>query len=164
MTRRELLGVALAGTLMAQGKKVRLGMAGFDGHPEEIWRPLAQMPEVELVAIADAGSAPDARAVAAARSRDVVVEGAARQVTAEDFARFDLLLAMDRDNERELLARAPDAQARAKVRLLREFDPASDDADLDVPDPYYGGDQGFEDVLDQVEAACRGLIAELRAP
>ena len=111
-----------------------------------------------------AGSAPDERAVAAARSRDIVVEGAARQVTAEDFERFDLLLAMDRDNERELLARAPDAEARAKVRLLREFDPASVAAgDLDVPDPYYGGPHGFDRVLDQVEAACRGLLDEVRS-
>ena len=110
-----------------------------------------------------AGSAPDGRAVAAARSRDVVVEGEARQVTAEDFERFDLLLAMDRDNERELLARAPDAQARAKVRLLREFDPAAVAVgDLDVPDPYYGGPHGFDRVLDLVEAACRGLLDEVR--
>ena len=70
-----------------------------------------------------AGAPPDARAVAAARSRGVVVEGAARQVTAADFDDFDLLLAMDRDNERELRAVAPDGAARAKVRLLREFDP-----------------------------------------
>jgi low molecular weight protein-tyrosine phosphatase len=84
-----------------------------------------------------AGDPPDARAVAAARSRDVVVEGAAREVTAEDFKRFDLVLAMDRENERDLLARAPDDEARAKVRLLREFDPAAVVAgDLDVPDPY----------------------------
>jgi low molecular weight protein-tyrosine phosphatase len=111
-----------------------------------------------------AGSPPDERAVAAARTRDIVVEGAARQVTAEDFERFDLLLAMDRDNERELLARAPDAQARAKVRLLREFDPASVAVgDLDVPDPYYGGPHGFDRVLDQVEAACRGLLDEVRS-
>jgi protein-tyrosine phosphatase len=110
-----------------------------------------------------AGSAPDERAVAAARTRDIVVEGEARQVTAEDFERFDLLLAMDRDNERELLARAPDPQARAKVRLLREFDPASVAVgDLDVPDPYYGGPHGFDRVLDQVEAACRGLLDEVR--
>ena len=110
-----------------------------------------------------AGAAPDSRAVAA-RSRDVVVEGEARQVTAEDFEHFDLLLAMDRDNERELLARAPDEQARAKVRLLREFDPASVAAgDLDVPDPYYGGPHGFDRVLDQVQAACRGLLDEVRA-
>jgi protein-tyrosine phosphatase len=111
-----------------------------------------------------AGSAPDERAVAAARLRDVVVEGAARQVTAEDFERFDLLLAMDRENERELLARAPDEEARGKVRLLREFDPAAVAAgDLDVPDPYYGGPNGFERVLDLVEAACRGLLDAVRA-
>jgi protein-tyrosine phosphatase len=49
------------------------------------------------------------------------------------------------------------------VRLLREFDPGSEGApDLDVPDPYYGGARGFEDVLDLVEAACRGLVAEIR--
>jgi protein-tyrosine phosphatase len=110
-----------------------------------------------------AGSAPDARATAAARARGVDLDGAARQVTAEDFERFDLVLAMDRDNERELLARAPDAQARAKVRLLREFDPAAVAAgDLDVPDPYYGGPHGFDRVLDLVEAACRGLLDEVR--
>ena len=96
--------------------------------------------------------------------RGIVVEGQARQVTAEDFERFDLLLAMDRDNERELLARAPGEEARAKVRLLREFDPASVAAgDLDVPDPYYGGPRGFDRVLDQVEAACRGLLDEVRS-
>jgi protein-tyrosine phosphatase len=111
-----------------------------------------------------AGDPPDARAVAAARSRGVVVEGAARQVIADDFDRFDLVLAMDRENERELLARAPDDEARAKVRLLREFDPAAVAAgDLDVPDPYYGGPHGFDRVLDLVEAACRGLLDEVRS-
>jgi protein-tyrosine phosphatase len=111
-----------------------------------------------------AGDPPDSRAVAAARSRDIVVEGAARQVTDEDFERYDLLLVMDRENQRDLLARAPDAQARAKVRLLREFDPAAVAAgDLDVPDPYYGGPHGFDRVLDLVEAACRGLLDEVRA-
>jgi low molecular weight protein-tyrosine phosphatase len=110
-----------------------------------------------------AGDPPDARAVAAARSRDVVVEGAAREVTAEDFERFDLVLAMDRENERDLLARAPDDEARGKVRLLREFDAAAVAAgDLDVPDPYYGGPHGFDRVLDLVEAACRGLLDEVR--
>jgi protein-tyrosine phosphatase len=111
-----------------------------------------------------AGDPPDARAVAAARTRAVVVEGAAREVTAADFDDFDLLLAMDRDNARELLARAPDREARAKVRLLREYDLAAVAAgDLDVPDPYYGGAYGFDHVLDLVEAACRGLLDEVRA-
>jgi protein-tyrosine phosphatase len=110
-----------------------------------------------------AGDAPDARATAAARARDIELDGAARQVTAADFEAFDLLLAMDRENERELLARAPDKAARAKVRLLREFDPAAVAAgDLDVPDPYYGGPHGFEHVLDLVQAACRGLLDEVR--
>ena len=109
------------------------------------------------------GDAPDRRATDAARRRGVVLEGAARQVAPEDFERFDLLLGADRENVAELRRLAPDEQARAKVRLLREFDPASAGApDLDVPDPYYGGADGFEDVLDKVEAACRGLLAELR--
>ena len=110
------------------------------------------------------GAPPDARAVAAARSRGIVVEGAARQVTAQDFDDFDLLLVMDRDNERDLRAVAPDGEARAKVRLLREFDQAAVAAgDLGVPDPYYGGPNGFDRVLDLVEAACRGLLDEVRA-
>jgi protein-tyrosine phosphatase len=110
------------------------------------------------------GDPPDPRAVAAAAERGVELDGAARQVTGADFERFDLLIAMDRSNLRDLLAVAPDEDAADKVRLLREFDPASAGApDLDVPDPYYGGDRGFETVLDMVEAACRGLLDELRA-
>jgi protein-tyrosine phosphatase len=109
-----------------------------------------------------AGEPPDERASLAARRRGLTLEGATRQVRPEDFRDFDLLIALDRSNLRELLARAPDEEAAEKVRLLREFDPAAD-GDLDVPDPYYGGDRGFETVLDMVEAACRGLIDELRA-
>jgi protein-tyrosine phosphatase len=110
-----------------------------------------------------AGDPPDERAVAAARGRGIELDGAARQVTAADFDHFDLIVAMDRDNERALLALAPDEAARAKVRLLREFDPASVAAgELDVPDPYYGGPRGFERVLDIVTAACRGLLDEVR--
>lgn len=110
-----------------------------------------------------AGDPPDARSVAAAQARGITVDGAARRVTDDDFERFDLLLALDRENLRELLARAPE-DARPKVRLLREFDPASvASGDLDVPDPYYGGANGFEDVLDLIEAACAGLLGEVRA-
>ena len=70
---------------------------------------------------------------------------------------------MDRENLRDMRALAPGDEARAKVRLLREYDPASAGVpDLDVPDPYYGGPSGFEDVLDQVEAACRGLLDTIR--
>ena len=110
-----------------------------------------------------AGEPPDERAAMAASRRGVTLEGAARQVKVADFRRFDLLIALDRANLRELLAIAPDDEGAEKVRLLREFDPASGGGDLDVPDPYYGGDRGFETVLDMVETACRELLDELRA-
>ncbi len=110
------------------------------------------------------GSAPDERATAAAAGRGVALEGAARRVRAEDFDDFDLILAMDRANLVELRRLAPDGSGREKVRLLREFDPASAaDGDLDVPDPYYGEGDGFELVLDHVQAACAGLLAQIRA-
>ena len=127
---------------------------------------LADRVELDSAGIGDwhAGDPPDARATAAARRRGVTLDGAARMVQPDDFERFDLLVAMDRENVRDLLAVAPDEQAAGKVRLLREFDPTTAGApDLDVPDPYYGAERGFETVLDMVEAACRGLLDELRS-
>jgi len=112
------------------------------------------------------GEPPDARARAAARRRGIVLEGAARQVHAGDFEEFDLILAMDASNLNDLRRLAPDAQAREKVRLLREWEGRAgshSDGDLDVPDPYSGGPGGFDRVLDLVQAACAALLAELRA-
>jgi protein-tyrosine phosphatase len=109
------------------------------------------------------GSEPDERATAAARGRGVALGGAARQVRPQDLEDFDLILAMDRANLRDLRALADD-DTEGKIRLLREFDPASaGSADLDVPDPYYGAAGGFEEVFDLVEAASRGLLEEIRA-
>ena len=108
-----------------------------------------------------AGDPPDPRSVAAAAQRGIRVDGAARKVRLADFDDFDLLVALDGANARDLRRVAPDDVAAAKVRLLREFDPAAD-GDLDVPDPYYGGADGFGRVLDLVDAACRGLLDELR--
>jgi len=110
------------------------------------------------------GAAPDARATAAAAGRGIALEGAARRVRAADFDDFDLMIAMDSANLSDLRALASDDRQRAKVRLLREFDPASDGSgDLDVPDPYYGSGDGFERVLDMVEVSCRGLLAQIQA-
>ncbi len=109
------------------------------------------------------GDPPDERATAAAHNRGITLEGKARKVRPEDFDRFDLILGMDSSNERDLRRLAPDEDARAKVRLLREFDPASAGLDdLDVPDPYYDSDHGFQIVLDQVQAACEGLLEHVR--
>ncbi len=87
--------------------------------------------------------------------------GRARQFEAADFARLDLVLAMDGDNAADLRALAPDPEAAAKVRLFREFDPRAT-GDLSVPDPYYGGPEGFAEVFEMTDAASAGLIAHLR--
>ena len=106
------------------------------------------------------GDPPDPRAVAAAAERGVDLGGAARQVDAADFESFDLLVAMDRSNRDALLRLAPDDVAREKVKLLREF---GDGAEADVPDPYYGGDQGFTEVVEIVERCCAALLEEHNA-
>ena len=87
----------------------------------------------------------------------------ARQFEPTWFDRLDLVIALDRGHERTLRSWAVDQAQRDKVRLLRGFDPEAGPGELDVPDPYYDGDQAFAEVLDQVAAACRGLLTEVRA-
>ena len=108
------------------------------------------------------GDPPDARAAQEARARGLVMDGRAQQFRAADFARFELVLAMDEENAADLRRIAPDGGAAAKVRLLREFDAGAAGDDLSVPDPYYGGPEGFSTVFALVDAACRGLVEHLR--
>ena len=99
------------------------------------------------------GSPPDERTQHHARGRGYDLSAQrARQVRARDFEEFDLILAMDRGHLQALRRMAP-AQHRAKIRLFVQ--------DCDVPDPYYGGAEGFERVLDMVEERCRALLREL---
>jgi protein-tyrosine phosphatase len=110
------------------------------------------------------GSAPDARAAAAAAGRGVRLAGEARRVSPEDFERFELILAMDRENLADLRRLADGPGQEARVRLLREFDPQAVAAgELDVPDPYYGSTGRFDEVFEMVRVACEGLLAEIRA-
>jgi len=111
---------------------------------------------VESAALGDwhVGDPPDERAQHHARSRGYDLSAQrARQVRAGDFEDFDMILAMDHGHLRALLGMAP-RHHHAKIRLFA--------LDRDVPDPYYGGPEGFEQVLDLVEERCRALIAELR--
>ena len=85
----------------------------------------------------------------------------ARHFTSASFDGCDYVLAMDRANRDELLRLARSDADRAKVRLFRSFDAAAP-RDAEVPDPYYGGPRGFEEVFDLCEAACRGLVEHLR--
>ncbi len=103
------------------------------------------------------GNPPDDRAKKSAARRGIEMNGVARQVTVDDFEHFDLIIAMDGSNHADLLTLS--GGAHPKVRLLREI---GGDEDPDVPDPYHGGDDGFEEVLDIVERGCRALLEEIR--
>lgn len=106
------------------------------------------------------GEPADVRMRQAARRRGIDLPSVARQVTRGDFDRFDHVFAMDASNLRALRSLAP-AVHRGKIRLFRDVDP--DGPGEDVPDPYYGGDDGFEEVLDIVTRTNRALLAELGA-
>ena len=107
------------------------------------------------------GERADARSRAAAAERGFALESRARAFEQQDFDRFDYILAMDQENRGDLEALAASPAARGRVTLLRDFEPGAP-PDSEVPDPYYGGDAGFETVLDICEAACGGLLAYLR--
>ena len=107
------------------------------------------------------GEERDRRARAVASRRGMPMTGEARQFSREDFDRFDLVLALDEDNQRDLRRLAGSDEARAKIRLLRSFEPGVAPGS-EVPDPYYGGPEGFERVFDICLDACRGLLDYLR--
>jgi protein-tyrosine phosphatase len=126
---------------------------------------LAGEVEVDSAGLGDwhVGEGADSRSAAALRARGYPAwEHRARQFTRADFAERDLVVALDGGHERDLRVLAPTGADRDKVRLLRSYDHAAGTGELDVPDPYYGGPDGFEHVLDLVEEACRGLLAEVR--
>lgn len=107
------------------------------------------------------GEAPDRRSRSAAARRGIDIDNRGKQFKREDFARFDYVLAMDRSNLDDLTRLAGRAELDGKLRLLRSFDPASPPGSA-VPDPYYGGEDGFDEVLDLCLAACRELLAHVR--
>lgn len=107
------------------------------------------------------GEPPDRRTSAVAATRGVAVEGTSRQITGTDVDSFDYLIVMDAENLRNVERLARNARGEPEVWLLREFDP-DPDGELDVPDPYFGGPDGFEHVHDIVERSARGLLAYIR--
>lgn len=127
-----------------------LGEAGLDGQVE-----------VSSAGTGDwhVGEGADERALdVLARNNYDASAHRAQQFVADMFAQHDLVVAMDRTNAAALRRLAPPGEAD-KIRLLRSFDPGADA--VDVPDPYYGGPGGFDDVLTMVDAACRGLLTWL---
>jgi len=105
------------------------------------------------------GDQADPRTRRVGRNHGLDVDSISRPVTDADFDEFDLIIAMDRSHRRELLSRAGTGR-RAAIKLMREFDPGA--RDQDVPDPYYGGVAGFEQMHSILDPACRGLFQSLR--
>jgi protein-tyrosine phosphatase len=134
---------------------------------ENVFRHLARERGVEdLFEVDSAGTAgyhvgepPDSRSVATARSRGVEVVGTGRKLGAGDLNEFDLVVAMDGSNLAAVERLRQRAGGTARIHRLREWDPEGDDPD--VPDPYYGGEGGFDEVHDIVERACANLLEDL---
>ena len=108
------------------------------------------------------GNPVDRRAVQEAAARGITLEHVAWQFQPDDFDRYDMVLVADRVNLVRMRRIARNDEDLAKLHLLREFDPDHDSRDIDVPDPWYGGPEGFVHVYDLMEAACRGLLEQLR--
>lgn len=108
------------------------------------------------------GNPPDSRMSDAGKRRGLPMTGSARCIEQSDFDRFDLILAMDRSNYSDVMDAARSDADRAKVRLFCEY--CSQSEHEEVPDPYYGGPDGFELVLDLLEDGCQGLLQSIRNP
>jgi len=135
---------------------------------ENMFRHLAEQMEVGAKYEVDSagtgswhvGESPDWRMRQVAAQRGFNYDGRARQFRQSDFQEFDLIIAMDTENRANLRRLAQNTQEEAKIHLMREFDPNAA-PNAPVPDPYYGGIDGFENVYDIVERSCQGLLDAL---
>jgi protein-tyrosine phosphatase len=108
------------------------------------------------------GASPDARMQATARNKGIQLTSRAQQIEAGDIRRFDLILAMDQSNLETMQYLCSPEMAAKKLRLFRSFDPEAD-GDLDVPDPYYGRDDGFEHVFQIVHRTCPPILEYVKS-
>jgi protein-tyrosine phosphatase len=106
------------------------------------------------------GSSPDRRMSAAAQHREITLVGKSRQFTAADFEAFDLILVMDHDNYRDVLSLDSGDRYGHKVKLMCDY--CQNHSDREVPDPYYGGEAGFDYVIDLLVDACAGLLENIK--
>ncbi len=136
---------------------------------ENIMRHLIQQAGLEKNILCDSagtaayhtGEPPDRRMAAAAAKEGITLVGQARKFTPQDFEDFDLILAMDRENYRDILAQDPQGEYRHKVKMMLDF--RQNYTLTEVPDPYYGGSDGFDYVIELLMDACQGLLDFLKA-
>lgn len=105
------------------------------------------------------GDPPHHQVVAAGERHGLEITGRARRFGESDFDRFDVILVMDRSNQRDVLGQAPSLEAKAKVRLFRTYEPDSEEEE--VPDPYGGPDSGYDRTVEIVQRAARGFVTSL---
>lgn len=105
------------------------------------------------------GAQPDRRMNAAAQKQGITLVGSARQFISADFEQFDVILAMDQSNYRDILTLDPQGKHAHKVKLMCGF--CRNHSDTEVPDPYYGGEAGFDYVIDLLTDACEGLLDQV---
>ena len=105
------------------------------------------------------GSPPDSRMVSTAKKRGMNFTGESRQFKRADFEKFDLILAMDRENYWNILSLDPEEKYRDKVQMMCDF--CRSHHSKEVPDPYYGGPEGFNHVIDLLMDACEGLLEDI---
>jgi len=110
-----------------------------------------------------AGNKADSRMRIFAKKRGIIIESISRQISLEDLENFDLILTMDKDNYQavQLMAKQSGVNTKAIIKPMLSY---SNENIMDVPDPYYGGDLGFENVLDLLEEACALLLDKLIYP
>lgn len=118
--------------------------------------------EVESAGTSDfhRGEAPDARTLRNAQKHGIEIKNTARQFKRQDFARFDHIVVMDAQNYADVAALASNATDKQKISMLRDHDPAMKGAD--VPDPWFGGEEGFEEAYQIIRRSTLGLFDALR--
>lgn len=109
------------------------------------------------------GKGPDRRMCSTLKNRGVKSDGAARQFSQQDFHDFDLILTMDDENYQRVAAQEPSGQYRSKVKKFTHFCTQPENQIAEVPDPYYGGEEGFEQVADMLEDGCAEILRQYQA-
>ena len=125
-------------------------------------RGLSHMFEIDSCGIGPwhVGELPDSRMRRHGHDHGYRFDHRARQIRREDFDRFDHIIVMDHENYRTITSMAPDNTSKAKVEMIAQYISNHKNVDV-VPDPYYGGDKGFELVIELLEDACEGIIDTL---
>ncbi len=126
-------------------------------------RGLTEMVKVDSCGTSDyhIGELPDERTLLNAKENGLILKHRGRQFSSDDFRHFDKILVMDSSNKQKVLRLANSKEDVEKVQLIRSFEPETNDRNSDVPDPYYGGEEGFQNVFDILDRTTNQILREI---